>query len=321
MAAEDTSSLPSDQKELNQLPNDQMEKISEQLRRRGYKVAEEYSITGLSKVSGEPPQRDWLQLLIIPLLIFFLGIGFTYVQNQTSLQIAQANRNKDLQIANDQQQDAALQTYLNGMSDLLLTKQLRESGKNDEVRNVARATTLAVLHRLDGKRKGYVLLFLAESGLIDRDKPIFLLGAIGYYGADLSGVDLSGIYRPSLYNIIVPYSILDRANLAGIYLKGSVFEGSRLVEATLTGANMSGDELVFTDLTGAKLAGADLTKTLLIDAKLVGADLTGAKLLGADLTGADLSSANLYGAQVTTEQLAEAKSLEGAILPDGSIHP
>src|SRR6266550_2446752 len=126
MAAEDTSSLPSDQKELNQLPNDQMEKISEQLRRRGYKVAEEYIITGLSKVSGEPPQRktvwDWLQLLIIPLLIFFLGIGFTYVQNQTSLQIAQANRNKDLQIANDQQQDAALQTYLNGMSDLLLTK-------------------------------------------------------------------------------------------------------------------------------------------------------------------------------------------------------
>jgi len=100
MATEDTSSLTSDQKELNQLPNDQMEKISDQLRRRGYKVTEEYSITGLSKVSAEPPQRktvwDWLQLLIIPLLIFFLGIGFTYVQNQTSLQIAQANRNKDL---------------------------------------------------------------------------------------------------------------------------------------------------------------------------------------------------------------------------------
>ena len=177
MATEDTSSPTSDQKELNQLPNDQMEKISEQLRRRGYyKVAEEYSITGLSKVSGEPPQRktvwDWLQLLIIPLLIFFLGIGFTYVQNQTSLQIAQANRNKDLQIANDQQQEAALQTYLNGMSDLLLTKHLRESGMNDEVRDVARADTLAVLHRLDGKRKAYALLFLAESGLIDRDKTI-----------------------------------------------------------------------------------------------------------------------------------------------------
>ena len=41
MATEDTSSLTSDQKELNQLPNDQMEKISEQLRRRASSLYKE----------------------------------------------------------------------------------------------------------------------------------------------------------------------------------------------------------------------------------------------------------------------------------------
>ena len=42
---------------------------------------------------------------------------------------------------------------------------------------------------------------------------------------------------------------------------------------------------------------------------------------GADLSGADLSGANLKGATVTQEQLAQAKSLKGTIMPDGTIHP
>jgi uncharacterized protein YjbI with pentapeptide repeats len=39
----------------------------------------------------------------------------------------------------------------------------------------------------------------------------------------------------------------------------------------------------------------------------------------ANLSDADLSRANLKGAKVTDEQLA--KSLKGATMPDGSIHP
>src|SRR5215467_12624612 len=84
-----SSTSPQDQRGKEQLQNNQMEKTIKQLRDRGYKVTEEYSPTGqLSKVSGEYPQRktlwDWAQLLIVPLLIFFLGIGFTWVQYQSS---------------------------------------------------------------------------------------------------------------------------------------------------------------------------------------------------------------------------------------------
>jgi uncharacterized protein YjbI with pentapeptide repeats len=45
--------------------------------------------------------------------------------------------------------------------------------------------------------------------------------------------------------------------------------------------------------------------------------LQGANLWKAILTCADLSNANLKGAKVTDEQLIQAKSLEGATMPNG----
>jgi hypothetical protein len=51
---------------------------------------------------------------------------------------------------------------------------------------VARARTLTVLQRLDGRRKRSVLQFLTEGGLIDRSNPV-----IGLRGADLSGAALN----------------------------------------------------------------------------------------------------------------------------------
>lgn len=49
-------------------------------------------------------------------------------------------------------------------------------------------------------------------------------------------------------------------------------------------------------------------------------DLAGAHLSGADLRAADLSGADLTGATVTDEQLAQARSLQGATMPDGTVH-
>ena len=71
-------------------------------------------------------------------------------------------------------------------------------------------------------------------------------------------------------------------------------------------------------LTGADLRGIDLSRADLSEANLTRADLSEAKLHRVDLYEADLSEANLAGASVTIEQLAEARSLHGTILPDGS---
>jgi hypothetical protein len=126
------------------------------------------------------------------------------------------------------------------MSTLLLEKNLRSSEEDSEVRTLARARTLTVLRRLDGKRKGSVLKFLSESRLIDEEDPV-------------------------------------------LYLAG-------------------------TDLLGASLIGGELRR-----AYLSGAYLSGAYLIGAHLIGTNLSEAIGW----TVEQLSQARSLEGATMPDG----
>src|SRR5690349_13239388 len=59
---------------------------------------------------------DWLQLLIIPIILAAGGYFFNRLLDK---------RSRD--IASDQQQDTALQNYLDDMSELLITKKLRDS--------------------------------------------------------------------------------------------------------------------------------------------------------------------------------------------------
>jgi uncharacterized protein YjbI with pentapeptide repeats len=75
---------------------------------------------------------------------------------------------------------------------------------------------------------------------------------------------------------------------------------------------------VLADLQGAVLLGTNLE-----NANLTLANLSRANLSGANLTRAILERANLKGVTgITIEQLeSQAKSLQGAIMPDGSIHP
>ena len=61
---------------------------------------------------------------------------------------------------------------------------------------------------------------------------------------------------------------------------------------------------------------ADLSEAHMFKANLKGANLSLTKMNGVDLGEADLS-----GAIVTKEQLETVKSLKGATLSDGSIHP
>jgi hypothetical protein len=128
---------------------------------------------------------DWMQLLILPAVLAIGGYLFTLTTSRDAQKSTQLRNQTEREIASDNQREAALQAYIDQLSELLLEKKLRESAEDDEVRTIARVHTLTVLTRLDTERKGSVLQFLYESGLIHKDKSIVDLSGAALLGADL----------------------------------------------------------------------------------------------------------------------------------------
>ena len=274
--------------------------------------------------------RDWLQLLIVPLVLVVIGFLFTIQQDARQQAIEDQRAQSEREIEEQRAQDAALQAYLDQMSQLMLEGDLRGSQEGSEVRTLARARTQTILARLDSRRKGSVVQFLYEASLINKDDPVVSLSAVSLRGADLSGATLSGadlvgadLSGTNLSGADLSDADLSVAHLRKANLSSAVLSGADLSDAELQLADLSETDLISADLSGAKLSGAILIDAVLYNADIGdGAYLFHADLRGAELNGADLRTARLNGAKgVTEEQLEEQTNLlEGATMPGGSIH-
>lgn len=305
------------------------------LARQGYSVA----WTGF----GKPPSGalqvktlwDWMSLLLVPFCLTGGTLVMLRSTRNSELQRTADHAALEREIALDHQQEAALQAYLDRMSELLLKDKLSKFSP-EEVRSVARSRTLTVLRGLNAKRKGTVLLFLKDSGLIDREAVVDLSGAdlrgallpfanlnrANISEADLSGADLRGadLTKSYLSETNLCNADLSNANLSGADLFEANLGGSNLYQTRLSKANLNGADLRACHLNEADLGGADLSGVNLNVGDLVRANLRGAKLEGAKLLGANLSQADLSGTQIAGDELEKAKSLEGATMPDGTKH-
>jgi arabinogalactan oligomer/maltooligosaccharide transport system substrate-binding protein len=229
---------------------------------------------------------DWLNLIGVLLVPLMIGV-FTIVSS-----IQQSN------IAADQQQETILKTYLDDMSNLLLTQHLSTSKPGEPVREVASEQTLITLRRLHADRNKIVLGFLQEAHLIGIQGAVINLS-----NADLSNVELDGI---DLSNIDLSGDILNGAHLHGADLYDAHLNNADLDSIDLGGADLSEALLSNATLRSANLYGARLSNANLIGAFLGGANLNAATLYSANLNGADLSNANLYSARLDGAHLNNA---------------
>lgn len=95
--------------------------------------------------------------------------------------------------------------------------------------------------------------------------------------------------------------------------------GAQLTDTDLSGADLTRVDLSKSQLSGARLLNANLAASDLSNSILIKADFQSSNLLGARIIGADFADAILLEARGTDrEQLAQARSLVGAIMPDGS---
>jgi Pentapeptide repeats (8 copies) len=243
---------------------------------------------------------DWLQLLVVPLMLALITVVFTWQQDARQQRIENQRAAAERELAEQRAQDEALQAYLDQMSQLMLERKLLEAEPGDPVHTLAQARTSTVILRLDAEHNESVIRFLSDSGLAGSDESsVSLLRRIVLENATLRLVDLRSIDLSD--------ASLIEADLSDADLRGSTLRDANLIRVNLTGALADG-----ADLSGADLQGADLRGLTLRSANLGGANLSGARLTGAVLSGAE---------GITNEQLEQqAASLKGAYMPNGQTY-
>jgi uncharacterized protein YjbI with pentapeptide repeats len=253
---------------------------------------------------------DWLQLLIIPLVLAMAALFFNQMNTRTEQQIAQQRYKLDQEIALDTQREDLLQTYLDRLSELLLEKNLDNIQIDQKARKVVRVRTISILIRLDATRVGYVFALLRDAGLVERNNP-----AISFHEANFVRVDWS---EASLSETNLSRATLTEAKLTGANLNNSDLSETNLTGANLTGADLSSANLTGADLFTAILSKAILTETKLSNASLISANLSHAKLIEANLSNANLSEATLISANLSYTKLIGA-NLSNANLSEADL--
>ena len=200
---------------------------------------------------------DWLQLLIVPLMLAFGAFYLNY-----------ASETRDKQIAEERKQQELLKDYFSKMQTLIVetkkskdsqpkiveTKKSVETTKSKDSQPnpdgapllpefipIAEALTFAVLDQLDGKRKGKVITYLADSKLItanikdQKSKPV-----IDLRKANLKEIVLEDV---SLDGLSITKADMTEAKLTEVILTNSNLVSSKFINATLDTVDFSGSKL------------------------------------------------------------------------------
>jgi len=240
-------------------------------------------------------------------------------------------------------------------SELISQKSLKESNQKGQLLNflLGREDVTEVelsaqefLLRRDSERKGQLLKFLFDAGLIRKcsttdttDKAFTDKGVIKGKRCEneifqLDGAKLAKIsseFPMRLQGVNLYRARLNEAKLKDIDLTEAILARAYFRKAELIGAQLGSAQMDYTSLEEANLSDANLRHAILKIARLNGADLSGADLSNADLSGADLrnakldrailKNAKLQGADLTGASLEKVKDFSGAECDSGTKFP
>lgn len=190
-----------------------------------------------SRELGGKPVWDWLDLLIVPVVLgIFAGIITTIqiiyqsaAEDRRQQQIAAQTAKIQRVIEDSRAQESSLQNYLDLMTNLLMEHNLGDEKADNETTALARAQTLTTLRKMDQQGKRTIVLFLSDAGLIKSGEPVISLVDADLSDADLSNTDLSD-------------ADLRRTNLSNADLSGAVLNDANFFEANLSNAVLDNAE-------------------------------------------------------------------------------
>ncbi|NJL55361.1 pentapeptide repeat-containing protein [bacterium] len=229
---------------------------------------------------------DWLQLLIIPVVLTGSALLFNF-----------QNARVQQDIAEDNQREVALQKYFDDMSQLILDRQLLSSKPGDVTSDLARTRTLSTLRRVEAERKGVIIRFLSDAGLME----IVSLERANLAYTPLGDVSISNstLTFADMHGASLDHADLHGSNAFSVNLSHADLKFANLTKVYLVSADLSFTDLSFSKLSNAFLSYANLSGAVLTDVDLSFADLQGAILVDTDLSFADLHNATLSGADLS----------------------
>lgn len=266
---------------------------------------------------------EWLGLagvLAVPVVLSIGGLWYNHRQTQREQGRIEAEKEREEMAASQRAQDAALQAYLDQMSNLIVDRGLRNQPKASDLHKIAQARTIAILLGMDESRKRRPLKLVYELRLIDKDDPLIRLTNAGLDNAHLKEATF---HDACLRCVDLRCADLEGADLNGCDLSYADLRGANLKDASLASVSLRGANLLPYDkdnsakLSGPHLNGAKGSNIELEYGDLKRCDLSGADLSGADLSGALLGGVDLRGAKgLTQRQLEQAIGDQTTRLPD-----
>ena len=252
-------------------------------------------------VASEPGKTlwDWLELLVVPGMLLFLGY---------SLQKQQQQR------AADEAKEEILQVYFDRISTLLMDGNILEittkvnlltnsytvpahkmaTSKEQEMSDVSidilKARTLSILRRFDGDgfKKGSVIQFLIETEILKKTR------------LNLSNANLSNaiLLNANLSDINLCRANLRNADLRNVCLRHAdlryaIFEQTDLSRANLSFANLRGAIFLGAIVRGTSFRGANLNSATFKNVKIK-ADFRESVLAYTDFSEADIEDNNCF---------------------------
>jgi hypothetical protein len=189
---------------------------------------------------------DFLQLLIVPLMLVAIGLVFSLQQDARQQRVEDQRADAERELVEQRAQDEALQAYLDQMSQLMLDRKLLEAEQGTPLYTLAQARTSTLILRLDAEHNESVTRFLINSGLAkSSEDSARLLRKITLSQATLSGADPT---NADLSNANLREADLSYAGLAAAHLRKANLREADLREANLISAYLTDADL--TDATG-----------------------------------------------------------------------
>jgi len=212
---------------------------------------------------------DRAELLLVPILIAIGGWAFTMMQDKSNVRTEKENF-----------QQSFLENYLNVITELMLDGKLRESDKDSEIRNIARARTINFFNTADNSRAGLILQFLYESNLINSPKPLIDLTGIELMNKDFSNIQLIGV------------------KITGAHFNGTNFKNANLKNSDFSSTNFNNCNLNNTKLNKTNFKYADMANVKLENVNLDDTNLEGVEFKNGSLKNSTIRNKQLWDKQI-----------------------